>query len=310
MTTLIKTQCPNCNIYFDLPTELPELLHVPNTQMRCIHCQYSFFISENLVVSANDPKYAGASDKVNADDLDNAWLEQLLNERHRHEKEDESQTTSSKSFDALTANEGSIEPQASIENNDADRPILSQRHSTISTNVHTNKSAINQDRQSSNSNEEQSPIAAFLWIAGCLILVLSLLAQYVIFNLDTLIKNPVYAQRLQTVCSIVACRLPSADLDAFSIIEVDFKASKIKASNNFTDIRGSLENQSNNTQLLPSLKVTVYSNDDIKGEFIAMPEDYLLGRQNQLSAGYGKPFMFTIAISSKQISKVIIEPIY
>ncbi len=300
MTTLIKTQCPNCNIYFDLPAELPELLHRPNTEMRCAHCQHVFLINENLVVSANDPANITKSDVAAINDSDNAWLEKLLNEQNSDKKKALNQD---KVLNELSSDTLSTERDDAKQYDDSNL-ILKQNH--------LNKRPLvpNQERSSSQQHEEQSSVAVFLWTIGCLILVLSLLAQYVIFNLDTLLKNPNYAQRLEAICSLAACSLPSADLEAFVIADINFRASKVEKASKFIDIEATLENKSTQIQLLPNLKVSLYDSKGLYGEFIALPDDYLLGRQKQLSGGYSKPFMFTTAGSSKQINRVTIEPLY
>ncbi|MGM8908791.1 zinc-ribbon and DUF3426 domain-containing protein [Psychrobacter sp. 1U1] len=156
----------------------------------------------------------------------------------------------------------------------------------------------------------QTSIASLLWLAGCLVLIMLLFAQYVIFNLDNLVKNPMYAERLQAVCAIAACSLPTADMTAFDIVDVIYRPSEVNAADGFTDIAATLANQSTKSQLLPNLKVSIYSNDDVIGEFIAMPKDYLVSKQNLLFAEQNKPFMFTVPVVNDEINKVIIDPIY
>lgn len=158
--------------------------------------------------------------------------------------------------------------------------------------------------------QTQNPAALLLWLSGCLVLVMLLFAQYVIFNLETLIKNPEHAARLQAVCAVAACSLPSADLAALNISNLKVEPSNIKAANAFSDIEAWLVNQSVQPQLLPSLKVSIYGTDSLIGEFIAMPGDYLASPQNLLTAEQIKPLMFTIPITHEQISKITIDPIY
>ncbi len=153
-------------------------------------------------------------------------------------------------------------------------------------------------------------ISALLWVMGCLVLVLLLFAQYVIFNLDTLMKNPAHAERLQKICAIAACSLPSADLTALKITSLEHRSSKLSATNAFSDVQATLANQSSQAQLLPSLKVSIYGIDATIGEFIAMPEDYLLSPQNQLAAEGRKQLLFTIPVANNQINSVTIDPIY
>lgn len=155
-----------------------------------------------------------------------------------------------------------------------------------------------------------TPLASLLWLVGCLVLVLLLFAQYVIFNLNTLIKNPAYAARLQALCSVAICSLPSANLAMFSITKQSYSSSQVNTGNNFSDIKANIINKSTYKQLLPSLKVTVYDKAGLLGAFIAMPEDYLLSNQSQLAGNKSKSLMFTIPVAVQKIQQVTIEAIY
>ena len=153
-------------------------------------------------------------------------------------------------------------------------------------------------------------IASLLWVLGSLVLGLLLFAQYIIFNLDNLVKNPAHAERLQKICSIAACSLPSADLAALTINDIKHKPSQIKTANTFSDISVTLNNQSAQAQLYPHVKVSVYGSNALIGEFIAAPDKYLLSMQSQLAAESRRQLLFTIPVANTQISKVIINPVY
>ncbi len=161
----------------------------------------------------------------------------------------------------------------------------------------------------SNQPPPQS-MATFLWSLGCLVLVLLLAAQYVIFNLDSLIKNPAFAARLQSLCAIAACSLPHADIDMIEISTPTLRASQVKPAANFSDIQATLINQSDEPQLLPNMKVSLYQNGALVGEFIARPEDYVLAHESQLGSHHQKPVMFTVAMSKSQLTQVNIAPFY
>ena len=153
-------------------------------------------------------------------------------------------------------------------------------------------------------------MASLLWTLGCLVLALLLFAQYVMFNLNTLVKNPVHAERLQTLCSIAICSLPSADLSAFSVSDTKYQASRINTKSGFSDISTAINNQSSQAQLYPHIKVSVYGVNALIGEFIAAPEQYLVGKQSQLAANSRKQILFTVPVANNQISKIAINPIY
>lgn len=213
---------------------------------------------------------------------DNSWLEQLLEEQNENENGTQTDTDLSQ----LLLNMG-------VPLKD-DSKVDQARASDI-------QSTPKRDRPS---------IAVMLWAKGCLILALLLFAQYVIFNLDTLIKNPAYAQRLQAVCSITVCSLPSADLSALTMTNLNHRPSQVNTTAGFSDVQAVLNNQSMQAQLLPSLKVSVYGSNVLIGEFIAAPDEYLTSIQNQLVAEGRKQLMFTIPVANDQISKVTIDPIY
>ena len=153
-------------------------------------------------------------------------------------------------------------------------------------------------------------IATLLWTLGSLALLLLLLVQYIFFNINTLIKNPEYKAQLQTICEMAGCTLPSADIDAFTITDISHTASKVSDSATFSDIKAVLVNQSPESQLFPNIKVSIYEEETLIGEFIAMPDQYLLSTQAQLTAEYDKPVMFTLPLPAKQISKVVMETLY
>ncbi|MBH0064996.1 DUF3426 domain-containing protein [Psychrobacter sp. SZ93C1] len=152
--------------------------------------------------------------------------------------------------------------------------------------------------------------ASLLWILGCLVLALLLFAQYVIFNLETLVKNPAHAEKLQAICSAISCSLPSADINALTLTNTNHRSSKIKMTGKFSDISATLNNQSASTQLYPNVKVSVYGAETLIGEFIATPADYLLSKQSQLAADSNRQILFTIPVANTQIRDVSISPLY
>ncbi len=215
---------------------------------------------------------------------DNAWLEELLKEQNKREDTLQDETDLSQ----LLLNMG---VPIKNENNIPEKHIKKPQAKFLPM------------------SEKQS-IASLLWVLGCSVLALLLFAQYVIFNLENLVKNPVYAERLQTICSIAACSLPSADLNALSIGNTNHRSSLINDAGTFSDVSATLNNQSSTAQLYPNLKVSVYSANNIIGEFIATPEEYLLSKQNYLAADSARQLLFTIPIADAQIREITINPLY
>lgn len=230
---------------------------------------------------------AAANDiRANIDDsADNLWLEKLLKEQNIDEKNLEDDTDLSKLLTDMGV-------PLKRENNPA-------------------KDQDKKDQTRYTPTAQKRSIASLLWILGCLVLALLLFAQYIIFNLETLVKNPVHAERLQAVCAIAACSLPSADLSALTTTNASHRASQIKQGGQFSDISATLNNQSAQAQLYPDISVHIYGADDeLIGAFIAAPADYLLSKQNQLAANSARQLLFTIPVTNRQIKNITIEPIY
>lgn len=221
------------------------------------------------------------------------WLEKMLEEKSGNIADSDAEADAEADLSQLLAEASNSEP------NSQPQQILIQPNAKA--------------RMPMAQSNIQTSIASLLWLAGCLVLMLLLFAQYVTFNLDTLIKNPMYADRLQSVCAISACSLPQANLDAFEISDIDVKPSQIKTGLGASDIQATLINQSSQAQLFPSLKVSIYdasNTDNLLGEFIASPTEYLLSPQRQLAGQYGQPVLFTIPLAARQIHHVTITPIY
>lgn len=217
--------------------------------------------------------------------VDESWLEKLLKEQNQGEE---------------------------LSNNDSDlsQLLLDMGVDFKEENDQTAHSKKLQAQAKFSPTPSRRSMASLLWTLGCLVLGLLLFAQYVMFNLNTLVKNPVHAERLQTLCSIAICSLPSADLSAFSVSDTKYQASRINTKSGFSDISTAINNQSSQAQLYPHIKVSVYGVNALIGEFIAAPEQYLVGKQSQLAAKSRKQILLTIPVANTQITKVAINPIY
>ncbi|KAA0914170.1 DUF3426 domain-containing protein [Psychrobacter sp. ANT_WB68] len=232
---------------------------------------------------------SAAANDINAnvdDNADESWLEKLLKEQNQSEDTERNQTDLSE--------------------------LLASMGVSIKDGNHTNAAHIKKQHTQTRFSPKRArrSIATLLWTLGCLVLTLLLFAQYVIFNLDNLVKNPAHAERLQKICAIAACSLPNANLAALSTSDIQHQSSRIKTASTFSDISVTLNNQSPQAQLLPHVRVSVYGENALIGAFIAAPQDYLLSTQNQLGAESHKQLLFTIPVANAQISKVSVEPIY
>ena len=244
-----------------------------------IATEHSSMAQEVLSSTAANDIHASINDTA-----DNSWLEALLEEQNKRE----AKSVGSTDLSQLLIDMGV--PLRDEENSVTERTNKAQAQFAPTSTTHS--------------------IASILWILGCLVLALLLAAQYVMFNLETLVKNPANAQRLQTVCSIAACSLPSADLTALTIANPSHRSSQIKTTGAFSDISAILNNQSTKAQLYPNIKVSVYGTDNLIGEFIAAPNDYLLGKPSQLAASNNRQLLFTIPVDNAQIREITMTPLY
>ena len=221
---------------------------------------------------------------------DNTWLEDLLKEHNKDHNKDHNSIQEDMDLSQLLLSMG-------VPFRDEDR-------------THEERVKKMQAQAKFAPTPARHSIASLLWTLGCLVLALLLFAQYVIFNLETLVKNPAHAERLQTICTIAACSLPSADLSALTITKLNHKPSQIKKTGAFSEVSATLNNQSAKAQLYPNVKVSLYGTDALLGEFIAAPDDYLLSTQNQIAADSRRQLLFTIPVANAQIREVRINPIY
>ncbi|MDN5801526.1 MAG: zinc-ribbon and DUF3426 domain-containing protein [Psychrobacter sp.] len=221
---------------------------------------------------------------------DNAWLEKLLKDQNIDQNIPQDDTDLSQLL--------------------LDMGVPLKHEDSAATNGTVNRGAVKKPPAHHSSTPERRSVASLLWILGCLVLAMLLFAQYVIFNLETLVKTPAHAERLQAICSIAACSLPSADLMAFTINNPSHKPSQINQTGRFSDVSATLSNQSATAQLYPNVKVSVYGADNLIGEFIAAPDDYLLSKQNQLAANSDRKLLFTIPVANAQIREVTLNALY
>lgn len=270
-----------------LTTTLDTSASIVNTQENAASANAFFEESPSVAKAALSSAAANDIHASINDKTDESWLEKLLKEQQS--KEVHTAKTQSDLSELLSSMGVAIKDD--------------ERASAA-------RSKKQQDRASFSPTPAGRSVASLLWLVGCLVLTLLLFAQYVIFNLENLVKNPAHAERLEKICSIAVCSLPSANLAALNTSDIKHRPSHISSASDFSDISATLNNQSTKAQLLPHIKVSVYGNNTIIGEFIAAPDDYLLSTQSQLGAAGRKRLLFTIPVPNTQISKVIVSPVY
>ncbi|MDO5768825.1 MAG: DUF3426 domain-containing protein [Psychrobacter sp.] len=156
----------------------------------------------------------------------------------------------------------------------------------------------------------KSPLSNVVWGLGCLLLALLLAAQYIIFNVDELMKNPNHAAKLQSICHVAKCALPGADLQQISVAHLKHRSSQVEAGTSHSDIMAALVNNSSDEQLFPNVKVSVYGSTGLIGEFAASPAQYLTPPQRLLIGNQSKLIMFTVPIADSNIQRIDVNTFY
>lgn len=140
------------------------------------------------------------------------------------------------------------------------------------------------------------------WLLGCVLLVGLLTLQYALFNLDKLAKNPETAGLARTICGIAPCKVPTADLNSFSI------DSQLQ---NQKDVIITINNKSSEEQLFPYLLVQFKDkNGAVVADFVADTKDYLSESQTTLLANQHKRIMLSASTKPNNASSVTVTPFY
>lgn len=280
-TTLSDTPLPNTIKYSDKSSD--SFIDLFGTDTASTTSSNSYSSSAQVALSSTAANSIHASIDNTADD---SWLEKLLKEQNQAEDAPSNDTDLSQLL---------LDMGIALKEEDDNQAAHARRL---------------QAQAKFSPTPSHRSVASLLWTLGCLVLALLLFAQYVMFNLNNLVKNPAYAERLQSLCSIAVCSLPSADLAALSISDINYQASRINTKTGFSDISAAITNQSSQAQLYPHVKVSVYGDNALIGEFIAAPNEYLVGKQSQLATNNRKQLLFTVPVAHAQITKIAINPIY
>lgn len=148
------------------------------------------------------------------------------------------------------------------------------------------------------------------WAAGCGLLALALMLQYVIFNLDTLVKNPATARSLAGVCALlpVDCNLPLANTQAIDSRVLSVIATPRDRAK--SDLVFTLKNTSAESVLYPNLKITLRRGNEPKAQLLLTPAQYVSSNSTQLNAQQLTPIKLRIDYPKRQFEQVNIEMFY
>mgnify|MGYP000341909451 CR=1 FL=1 len=150
---------------------------------------------------------------------------------------------------------------------------------------------------------------SIIWGLGSLLLVFLLAAQYIIFNIDTLITSKANAAMLSNIChKIPACQLPIADTGLIDVQMLALAHSSKQAGK--TDLVFTLTNTTDNNIVYPSVKVSLRSGNTILAQTLLTPSHYLEAGNNYLMPHQIKPVKLRIDFPKTKVQAANIELIY
>lgn len=150
---------------------------------------------------------------------------------------------------------------------------------------------------------------SIIWGLGSLLLIFLLAAQYIVFNLNTLITSTTNAALLSTIChKIPACQLPLADTELIDVQMLALAHSSKQAGQ--TDVVFTLTNTTDNNIVYPSVKVSLRSGNTILAQTLLTPSHYLEAGNNYLMPHQIKPIKLRIDFPKTQVQAANIELVY
>ena len=243
-----------------------------------------------------------AQDKDASGD-ENAWLQRLMAQADDNEAMDDSSAAHTKpkrGMDGLFNTD--IFDQIAIDTGSEQQADLLAYQKKID------------ERLSQQVSSQQSLNAKFfnmdiVWGLGSLLLIFVLAAQYIIFNIDTLITSKANAALLSTIChKIPACQLPIADTGLIDVQMLALAHSSKQAGQ--TDVVFTLTNTTDNNIIYPSVKVSLRSGNTILAQTLLTPRHYLEAGNNYLMPHQIKPVKLRIDFPKTKVQAANIELIY
>ena len=170
------------------------------------------------------------------------------------------------------------------------------------------------ERLSQQVSSQQSLNAKFfnmriIWGLGSLLLIFVLAAQYIIFNINTLITSKTNAALLSTIChKIPACQLPLANTELINVQMLALAHSSKQAGQ--TDVVFTLTNTTDNHIIYPSVKVSLRNGNTILAQTLLTPSHYLEAGNNYLMPHQIKPIKLRIDFPKTKVQAANIELVY
>ncbi|OBX62210.1 hypothetical protein A9299_03105 [Moraxella osloensis] len=241
-----------------------------------------------------------AQDKDASDD-ENAWLQSLMAQADDNEAMDDASATNTKRGMNTVFNTD-IFDQIAIDTGSEQQADLLAYQKKID------------ERLSQQVSSQQALNAKFfnmgiVWGLGSLLLIFLLAAQYIVFNINTLITSTTNAAVLSTIChKIPACQLPLADTGLIDVQMLKLAHSSKQAGQ--TDVVFTLTNTTDNNIIYPSVKVSLRSGNTILAQTLLTPTDYLEAGNNYLMPHQIKPIKLRIDFPKTKVQAANIELVY
>ena len=243
-----------------------------------------------------------AQDKEASGD-ENAWLQSLMAQADDNEAMDDSSATHTKPKRGInTVFNTDIFDQIAIDTGSEQQADLLAYQQKID------------ERLSQQVSSQQSLNAKFfnmriIWGLGSLLLIFVLAAQYIIFNINTLITSTTNAALLSTIChKIPACQLPLANTELINVQMLALAHSSKQAGQ--TDVVFTLTNTTDNNIIYPSVKVSLRSGNTILAQTLLTPSHYLEAGNNYLMPHQIKPIKLRIDFPKTKVQAANIELVY
>ena len=243
-----------------------------------------------------------AQDKDASDD-ENAWLQSLMAQADDNEAMDDASATHTKTKRGMnTVFNTDIFDQIAVDTGSEQQSDLLAYQQKID------------ERLSQQVSSQQSLNAKFfnmgiIWGLGSLLLIFLLAAQYIIFNINTLITSKTNAAVLSAIChKIPACQLPLADTELIDVQMLQLAHSSKQARQ--TDVVFTLTNTTDNNIIYPSVKVSLRSGNTILAQTLLTPSHYLEAGNNYLMPHQIKPIKLRIDFPKTKVQAANIELVY
>ena len=243
-----------------------------------------------------------AKDKDTSGD-ENAWLQSLMAQADDNEAMDDASAPHTKTKRGMnTVFNTDIFDQIPIDTGSEQQADLLAYQQKID------------ERLSQQVSSQQSLNAKFfnmgiVWGLGSLLLIFLLAAQYIIFNINTLITSTTNAALLSTIChKIPACQLPLANTELINVQMLALAHSSKQAGQ--TDVVFTLTNTTDNHIIYPSVKVSLRNGNTILAQTLLTPSHYLEAGNNYLMPHQIKPIKLRIDFPKTKVQAANIELVY